>query len=640
MRGPRRTAIVGMFGGVCLWLALGLAPAPARAAAEQGLRLSASVEPPVAIVGDTVVYRVVVEASGNVQLPQPTFPSFEPFTVLRGSSGRTSISMVIGQQQTVSQSYEVLLRAEKPGHFTIEPSTVEVGKQLVRSNPVQIVVSKEAPESLPAGQVAGLEGFISARTGDTNLDRKLQGRLFLHTEISRNDPVPYEPVFARTYIYKAPQLVEQEGYNFLQDAPSGGEDFLRLPVWRPQNRLEWEPVTVGDTTFQRALVDITALIPTKTGTFTYRGPAMQAQLPVQSPRQRDPFFDDFFGMMGGNRVAAEMPAPPREIAVRPLPRPQPPEFTGIVGDFEVQARVDRPELKEGEIVTLSLVFSGSGYAEAIPEPALPTLDGLALFDKKATPRTDTDRSGIRGGKQFEYMLRASRPGRITIPERKFVLYNPRENKYVERITPALELNVIASETKGPMIVALPASGAGGQVRALATDIAHIHTEGWASRPGPGAALYLRPVWWLLHLLGPLVVLAAYGYRRRQHYLELHPELRRRGLAAGRADSRLRRARRLLKKGDADAFHVEVGAAIRGFLGDKLAREAVGLTQDDIAALLGARGVEAALITEVQSLLDACDAARFAPPGGDAPEKREALLERAGDVLRQLREALA
>jgi hypothetical protein len=138
----------------------------------------------------------------------------------------------------------------------------------------------------------------------------------------------------------------------------------------------------------------------------------------------------------------------------------------------------------------------------------------------------------------------------------------------------------------------------------------------------------------------LVVLAAYGYRRRQHYLELHPELRRRGLAAGRADSRLRRARGLLKKGDADAFHVEVGAAIRGFLGDKLAREAAGLTQDDIAALLGARGVEAALITEVQSLLDACDAARFAPPGGDAPEKREALLERAGDVLRQLREALA
>lgn len=625
----------------------------ARAADPPPVTLTAEVNPPTVVAGDRLRYRLTISSSSGVQTSDPDMPSFDPFTVIDQNQGSTI--QIMNRRQTVSFTYDVILRSAKEGTFTFAPAKATLNGATYESNPVTVVVSRQAQETVPATAegVAGLEGFISARTGDPNIDKQIKGRLFLYTEVTKTDVVPYEPVIARTYVYKAPGLVDGENYGFADEAPASGADYLRLPIYRldtergPWESMDkWEPVQVGNATFLRGLVEVVALVPTKTGDIDFRGPVMGSALPVRGATRNDPFGDPFgdpfASFFGRDRKTAELPPAPRQIHVRPLPQPQPKEFSGIVGDFKIAAAVDRPEMKEGEVVTYTLTFSGEGYAEAIPEPALPALDGFSLFDKKSNAESRPGQNGVEGLKTFEFILRASKPGGQSIPPRSFVLYSPSEKKYKTVSTEAVSVEVKPGEQNVPY--ALVASGqAGGsnrgEIRQLATDIVHIHTGDWDPTPGMTAGIYARPAWWFLPAIPIAMLLAALFVRQRRKFYLANPDIVRRGRAGADAERRLRVARKYLVAQESDKFYSEVASAVRGFLGGKIGREPSGLTNDEISDYLSRHDVDAELREHTVRLLDACDTARYAL-ASDAHGSRQSTYDEASFVLRRLREALS
>ncbi len=629
-------------GGVTLLFVVFLFALAGSLPAQDEVTITAEVKNPVVLIGDSFLYRVTVERIGAGTPPGPTLPSFEPFTFLNVSQATNLVMGNTGRRMAVHT--DVQLRATKAGTFTIPAATVEYEGKTLEAKPVQVVVSSNPKETAAAGvELKG--GFVSARTSNATINEQLKGKLFLYTEMEKSHVVSYEPVLAKTYVYKAPGLVEGEEYGFVEQAPAVGADYLTLDIIRNAPR-QWEPVDIGDVVYQRALVEAVALVPTKTGTVNYRASTVGARLPVQGNRRRAPGFDDPFGdpfasFFGRDQIVAELPPPPRQIVVEPLPQPQPEKFSGIVGDFDVQAQIDRPEVNQGEIVTLSLIFQGDGYAGAIPEPVLPAIEGFNLYDKRSEIENRPRMEGVFGRKVFEYLLRAEQPGTHTIPPWNFVTYNPESGRYVTLTTGAREVKVISREDEGPLVLVQSDAGsarAGEEVRTLGVDIAHIHTGNWTPTPGLTVPLYARPWWWGLQILPPALLLLTLYVRRRRQFFERNPELLRQGRAAGEAERRLKKARSLITLADSDKFYSEVASAIRKFLADKLGRESAGLTLDDIDQLLRERQVPDDLRQYALRLLEACDAARFAL-GADAPGTRQSLLDEVSSVLRRLREAL-
>ena len=95
-------------------------------------------------------------------------------------------------------------------------------------------------------------------------------------------------------------------------------------------------------------------------------------------------------------------------------------------------------------------------------------------------------------------------------------------------------------------------------------------------------------------------------------MESNRGLARRIRAKGVAGKRLKAAERLLSENDPDAFYAELASAFRGFFGDKLNREAPGLTIEALDRLLEEKGFTKEERGGVERLLETADAARYAP----------------------------
>src|SRR5205807_3048526 len=133
--------------------------------------------------------------------------------------------------------------------------------------------------------------------------------------------------------------------------------------------------------------------------------------------------------------------------------------------------------------------------------------------------------------------------------------------------------------------------------------------------------------WPLLGLPPFGLALVIGLSHVRRLFQHDPDEQRVKRARSAAAKRLRGARALLARGEAPAFYAEIVRAVTGYLADKQGVVAAGLTRDELATALSARGHAEETVRRVVRILDDCDRARFAPNSGDAPA-REAMLDRA------------
>jgi len=106
----------------------------------------------------------------------------------------------------------------------------------------------------------------------------------------------------------------------------------------------------------------------------------------------------------------------------------------------------------------------------------------------------------------------------------------------------------------------------------------------------------------------------------------------------RARKRLKAAIKIQSSGLAGEFYGVLAGTIYSFLADKMLRTAAGLTLREVVQELEVRNVDNELIKRLTTLLETCDAARFAP--SDFPvEERKKSLQSAEDIIIALERVL-
>ena len=584
--------------------------APFDLAAVQ-LEAHASVSPSVVPLNGQFTLAVELTGTNRADV-EPSLPDLGDFSRYIGRNSSTSMQMINGVT-TVSLVIQYRYQAIRDGTFEIGPVEVEVGGQVLRTQPVTLTVSTSgaaagggrAPEN-PSG-VGPEDLFVVAEVDKAR--------------VYQNEPIAVSyRLFTRVNVssYSLVSLGESEGF-WVEEVPG------------PQNP-QVEQRERGGQTYTTAVVRRAVLFPAGPGTKTIESMSIEASVRVQ--RQPRSIFDDFFGgsSLFGSQVPTVIASNPVDIEVLPLPEEgRPRSFTGLVGRLGVSASIDRSSLETNEAVTLEVTVEGEGNLRGLAAPTIDFPGDFEVFPPEVTESIDRSGSRVRGSRTYEYVLIPRSPGARIIPPVEMSYFDADSGLYATSASEPLRLDV----TGEAVIVA--AGGRAG-VETLREDIRFIQI----GPPGlgtPGGSLADTSGFWIVALLPLVALLGALGLRRHWDRLEGDVAYAR-GRRAGRvAKKRLGQARVVMAEGDARAFYAEVERALRGFLADKLNVAEAGFMSDVAEAELRRRGVPDAATSEYMACLGECDRARFAPPGSSAEEK-SGFFDRAAEAMTSVQEGLS
>jgi hypothetical protein len=550
--------------GLLLLAAAAILPPPA--AAEE--RIQAIVDRAEISEEDQIVLQITIEGSRGAEPTLPELPDFD--VVSRGQS--TQMSFVNGRMSS-SVTYTYSLMPRHSGSFQIGSATVELDGELHSSSPitVRVLAASEQP----------------AESRD----------LFLSAKVSTRSAFVGQQIVYTWRFYRRVQI---------GNARVDSMEFDGFTVEDLGEVREFQTTVNG---VQYVVSEIRrALFPQEVGPHVIPPSRLSCEVLVRSPRRRRSLLDDVFG--SASRQTKVLRTKPIEIEVRPLPT-APPGFSGLVGDFTLEAGLSKQKIQVGESVTLRLTVKGSGNVQMIGQPALPALAEFKVYDDK--PDSAIDRSGatLSGYRSYRKALVPLEAGDLAVPAMSLTFFDPEEESFRTARTEALPLVVWPAQGEEELRLTESVAPGTGKVavRILADDILPpyrgLDAVARRSQSPLDRALLLGGL-----LLPPLGFVGTLAAQRRRRRFALDSGLRRRRDALGRARKCLKRIESQSEGQEDTAVCRLASRCLREYVGDKLDVEGSALTPKETEELLRSHGVEEEVVAETCSLLDRLEAAQY------------------------------
>ena len=407
-----------------------------------------------------------------------------------------------------------------------------------------------------------------------------------------------------------------------------GDDFI---VHRSDlSNMKFEPVE-GNRREMQASAKFAWLSPTKSGNlqippFKFKYTKLGEPKVVEENKQMG-------GMTFSSRsvkqesVESEAQTPTVNITVKPLPAEgKPANFSGMVGSYSFSADFDRTSLKVGEAMTLSISIKGDGLPGSITDPKLPDFGEFRSVPPENELNKKVVGNKVVTTKNIRVFLYPKKKGEFTIPEITYSWFNPAKKKYeiakagpwnvtVEKGEAAPEAIFQAPVAQGPAAVQKQ------EIESLGSDIRFIHK---VNDNRDNAAPYRNILYWVIFAAAIpfyLIVTAAVRSRRKHNS---DAALVRKGKADKMLKARFADAREALKKGDAKALYAALENGLINYLSDKTNLEFKGMTRPQMKDELAKLGVKDETIAAIDSWLEKCAFARFAPVNPTKEEQEQML----------------
>ena len=336
-----------------------------------------------------------------------TPPNFEKFIVVSGPYQSSQTQIINGRMSSQrSIAYEIV--AQEEGVFTLPPARMKVSGQELESNRLKITVKAGAKRNSRAERNAK-ESF-NVRILASKKSVYVGEPIVLKFRATLFDPV------RDLSIIQAPNFE-----NVLQQQLEFKQESTREVVG---NKM----ATVLD--FDKRLI-----LPNKPGTLG--GQELKISGQVQVPTGRRDFFNMPLTKFVPQVATAKIPA----VKIKPLPEGAPEDFQGGVGELKLVREISRKEVSGSESITIKLRVEGAGNFNTLEVPELIQPEGFDVYDPKYNENIRYSERGIRGYKEYEYLLVPQYRGSFIVPEMQWSYFNTRTERY-ETITIAADtLNV-------------------------------------------------------------------------------------------------------------------------------------------------------------------------------------------------------
>lgn len=502
----------------------------------------------------------------------------------------SSFSNVNGKvTQSYSYTYSLTLKALKEGNYSFGPVTVDGEK----SNTVSYVIGASNETNQPATSSGGSSPAPDRHDSSSGpkFIGKGDGNLFLKANVSKT--VAYEQ---EALVYTVKLYTTYDAIKFIgATAAPKFEGFVVEESKDISNSLEYE--TVGGKTYATAIIARYIIFPQMPGSLKVLGNTYTV-----SVDEREYYHDPFWGNLSVAKPL-QLNVTPNDLTVNvnSLPFPQPSNFSGGVGEFNITSSLPSQNFQSNQAASIVYTVSGTGNLKYVKLPDLNSLYPPELEVFSATPevKAEVGRNNVSGSSRFDYSFMPLESGVFTIPEVSLVYFNPKTEKYETSVAKGYTISVDKgkgsekSQTRG-MLSFNPDLLPVGKLKESHTP--YIYTFAY----------------WLFYIVPILLLLGVVIYYRA--YLKANSDILavRSRKANKMARMRLRKAEACMKRNEADKFYDEMLAALWGYIGDKLKMPTSELTRQNVSEKLEGKHIDTGVIDEFILLLDDCEFAKYAP----------------------------
>jgi hypothetical protein len=530
-------------------------------------------------------------------------PSFEGFQVLSGPNQSQSM-MDNNGVVTVTNGFSYILAATKVGTFIIGPATINAGGKVLRSNPIRLKVVKgqAAQQNNQQGQVPGQQEVSEGNTSDVS---KL---IFMRAEVDKTHVYQGEQITLNYKLYTKVGILGRTGEDKAPDLNGFWNQDVLVKGKPPEPTIE----TYKGQRYNVIILKQTILYPEHSGDLTIDSYALSLAIRIQQRGSGD-IFEQMFG--GGTKdIKYKVVSPPVTIHVMPLPEAgKPIGYSGAVGSFTVESKVDKNELKANETLNYNIKITGKGNLALINAPVINPPADFEKYDPKVTDNITVSATGVSGSRAYGYLLIPRHQGDFTFSPPAFSYFNPATKQYVTLPAKsfAIKVNKGDAETN---VTALNSSVNQQDIKTLGKDIRYIKTSS-PDMYKDGEGFYGSAGFYLLLLLGPLAFAGALFYRKWQ--IEQNSDLvKLKSRKANKiANKHLAVAAKQLAAGDKKAFYEAIARGLYGYLSDKLNIPVADLNKENITSQLKAKQLDSGTLNQLVDTMDLCEMARFAPVTG-------------------------
>lgn len=554
----------------------------------QNISITASVDKNKLALNEQLTLRVTV--IGDVSnLPAPTLPALPGFTAYSaGTSQSQNISFINGKvSSSISYTYNYVLVPKSIGKFTIEPITINYQNQVYKTEPISVEVVQAGTQQPPSQQLQ------PTPLPQTDARKKV----FITTSVDKKTAYVGEQITLSFKFFRNVQLFSQPQYTPPQTIGFFTED---LP---PQQEC------YADIGGRRYLVSEikTALFPTAPGKYTI-GPA-QLQCNIRDFSADDFFSDDFFSSFFSGGKTQILKTNPIEITVLPLPsQGKPANFTGTVGDYKIDAKLDKEETKINQPLTLTITISGKGNIKTISQPYIPEIKGFKKYQTLSSLNLSKENYQVQGTKVFKTIFIPQVSGKQIIPEIYFNCFNPNTKTYQTLKTNPITINIQPAAKEEQKLTVITPEG----VKVIATDIRYIKS-GKISLNKNTKPLYKNTVFVLLQFLPILSLLFSYRYKIRTEKLTKDIKYARFTRGYKIANKQLQEIKKVIKTAQPNKeFYTKLADTFTGYIANKLNLSQAGLTLSILTEELYKKNINSELVKKIETLWQEYDFARFAP----------------------------
>jgi len=543
----------------------------------------------------------LTNGKGNIETPD-----LSDFRVVFGPSRSSSYRIVNGMQSSsVSVSYT--LRPKKLGTYEIGVAKAQVDGKVLTTKPIKMEVVK-----------GGSTNTTQSSSNSSNSSRGTNQR----TQTNKNLMVRLE--LSKRNVYKGEQIVASyvllSRYNNID---LGDMDFPTLDgFWVeefPEEQTSWEPnlEVINGVQYRKAIIKRQVLFPQRSG-------SIELSPFVLSANVNRSFFNP------GENITVRSNSP--TITVKELPAGAPDSFKGAVGNFEFTASVDKKKLKANDAINLKVTISGNGNLRLINVPPFAFPDDFEVYDPETNDRIKVTTGGIKGSRNFQYLIIPRYPGKYTIPQLEFSFFNPSSGKYESTTAGPFDFSI--TDDGG----AVPSAGISrpkNVVEESGLDIRYIITD--KNLLTATRSQFFRTSLFWIGSVGPFALLLLFlGYRRRKEALDSDVTGKKRREAKKMARKSLKAADEALKGNDSSVFYQEISKALYGYISGKLSIPIGKLSRNSILEELKKNNIDESTINDATYVIDTCEMARFAPV---TDVSNEMFYKRTAELIENLEDKL-
>ena len=391
--------------------------------------------------GESFQVQYILENANEISGFLP--PQFQGFRIVSGphvySDGKSSFY----------RNLVFTLVATKQGRFKIYGATCLVNGKLIKSNDAFVKIG-------PVEEAGDSPYFL--RLGEDPF-KKISENLFLKLILNKQNCFIGEPLVATFKLYSRLQSRSNVVKN------PGFYGFSVYDMINVNDQVESEEKLNGHW-FQVHTVRRVQLYPLQAGSFTIDAMEVANEVEfsrsVVNKRTEQEVTENMYGNNGTKQAKdanselykMNIKTDPVIVHVKPLPAKSPADtFAGAVGNFSINAFIEKDSILKNEENSLTVVVKGSGNFQRVNAPAINWPQEFETFDVLVTDTLNKAWVPLTGQRSFKYVFVGDKPGWHTIPEISFSFFNLKSKTYKTVSTKPLTIFISSkSKTENKRIV--------------------------------------------------------------------------------------------------------------------------------------------------------------------------------------------